>query len=67
MICVEVNGIKQNFPINTSVSALVFELKIDGKNIALIKNDTVLPKSEWNSTCCENGDNFVVFTLVAGG
>lgn len=67
MISIMFNGTKQQINQETSVQALIDKQALSLTNIALVRNQQVLPQQAWQEELCQDGDNFVVFSMVAGG
>lgn len=67
MITVSINGSSHRFPDSTCVAALLEEMGLTGKRIALERNGEILPRSLFASQQLEDGDTLEVVTAVGGG
>ncbi len=70
MITISVNG--ETISVDSKLS--VFELlsseqvKIQNINsVAVVVNDRILPRTQWQNVICQQNDNVQVFKAVAGG
>ena len=64
---IKVNNENQKISENTSIERLVEELKISTNGIAIAINNTVVKKSEWNSTIIKNNDDILIIKSTQGG
>ena len=64
---IKVNNENQEISENTSIEQLVEELKISTNGIAIAINNTVVKKSEWNSTIIKNNDDILIIKSTQGG
>jgi len=64
---IKVNNENQKISENTSIERLVEELKISTNGIAIAINNTVVKKSEWNSTIINNNDDILIIKSTQGG
>ena len=64
-ICV--NGMPRQVPQGTTVAALIVELGLGGKPIAVERNREVVPKARHGSTELAPGDRVELVTFVGGG
>ena len=64
-ICV--NGKPRQVPQGTTVAALIVELGLGGKPIAVERNREVVPRALHASTLLAPGDRLEVVTFVGGG
>ena len=67
MIQVTVNGAAHRFARPLDVSALLAELKLAGKKVAVERNGEIVPKSAHASTVLADGDRLEVVVAVGGG
>ncbi len=66
-ISISVNGQMREVPRGMTVSALVAELKLPWKFVAVERNRDVVPRARHAETVLEAGDQLEVVTLVGGG
>ncbi|HVJ69778.1 MAG TPA: sulfur carrier protein ThiS [Caulifigura sp.] len=66
-ITISVNGQTREVPRGMTVSALVAELKLPWKFVAVERNRDVVPRARHAETVLETGDQLEVVTLVGGG
>lgn len=50
-----------------TVDHFITEQKIDRVFVAVIVNDAIISRDEWNTTHLKNGDKVDVYTPVGGG
>jgi thiamine biosynthesis protein ThiS len=50
-----------------TVAALVAELGLEGRMIAVERNLEVVPKSAYDDTCLQDGDRLEVVHMIGGG
>ena len=67
MIQVTVNGAAHRFERPLDVSALLAELKLAGKKVAVERNGEIVPRSAHASTVLADGDQLEVVVAVGGG
>ncbi len=64
---IRVNNETQEITENTSIQNLVDQLKISINGIAIAINNTVIKKSEWNTTVINNNDDILIIKSTQGG
>ena len=67
MIQVTVNGKAHRFDRPLDVSALLADLKLLGKKVAVERNGEIVPKSAHASTLLADGDALEIVVAVGGG
>jgi sulfur carrier protein len=67
MITVSINGAARQLPDSTSVAALIEELDLAGKRVALERNGEIVPRSSFAAQCLADGDRLEVVVAVGGG
>lgn len=67
MITVSINGATRQLPDSTGVAALIEELGLTGKRIALERNGNIVPRSSFSSQQLADGDKLEVVVAVGGG
>ena len=67
MITVSINGATRQLPDRTGVAALIEELGLTGKRIALERNGNIVPRSSFSSQQLADGDKLEVVVAVGGG
>jgi sulfur carrier protein len=67
MIQVTVNGTAHRFERPVEVSALLSNLKLQGKKVAVERNGEIVPRSAHASTLIADGDAFEIVVAVGGG
>ncbi|MBI5658646.1 MAG: sulfur carrier protein ThiS [Nitrosomonadales bacterium] len=67
MITVSINGATRQFPESVSVGALVEEMGLAGKRIALERNGEIVPRGSFAAQQLEDGDRLEVVIAVGGG
>ena len=67
MITVSINGAIRQFPEPISVAALIDEMGMTGKRIALERNGEIVPRSAFATQQLADGDRLEVVVAVGGG
>ena len=67
MITVSINGATRQFPQAISIAALIEELALVGKRIALERNGEIVPRSTFSEQHLVDGDQLEVVVAVGGG
>ena len=67
MITVSVNGVTRQLTGSTSVAALIAEMGLVGKRIALERNGEIVPRSAFATEQLAEGDKLEVVVAVGGG
>ena len=67
MITISINGDLRQFNAPLTISALIVELELTGKRIAIERNGDIVPRSLHANTPVENGDQFEIVVAVGGG
>jgi len=66
-IDVVINGQPKAIPDGTSVLALIAELGLAGKPVAVERNREIVPRAQHGTTLLAAGDRLEVVTFVGGG
>ncbi len=66
-IDVVINGQRRSLNAGTTIFALIAELGLDGKPVAVERNREVVPRAKHATTVLEDGDRVEVVTFVGGG
>ena len=61
------NGEPREIATNTTVAALVQELKLEPRNVAIEVNLDVVPRQQHAAVMLREGDRLEIVTLVGGG
>jgi sulfur carrier protein len=64
---IQVNGKTRQVAEGTTVAALIAELGLGGRPIAVERNREVVPKAQHASTALVDGDRVELVTFVGGG
>lgn len=67
MITIKINGASRQFPDSTPVAALMEEMGLTGKRIALERNGEIVPRSLFATQQLADGDTLEVVVAVGGG
>ncbi|MHB1117565.1 sulfur carrier protein ThiS [Sideroxydans sp.] len=67
MITVSINGAARQLTSNFSIAALIEEMGLTGKRIALERNGEIVPRSQFASQALEDGDTLEIVAAVGGG
>ncbi|MDO8313029.1 MAG: sulfur carrier protein ThiS [Sideroxyarcus sp.] len=67
MITITLNGATRQLPSATTVAALIEEMGLAGKRIALERNSEIVPRSTFSSQQLSDGDKLEIVVAVGGG
>ncbi|WP_237248686.1 sulfur carrier protein ThiS [Sideroxyarcus emersonii] len=67
MITVSVNGEPRQLPPEATVEALIKEMGLAGKRIALERNGEIVPRSTFAAQFLSDGDRLEIVVAVGGG
>jgi sulfur carrier protein len=67
VITVNINGITRQLPDTNNVAALIEEMGLTGKRIALERNGEIVPRSLFSTQQLAEGDKLEVVVAVGGG
>lgn len=62
-----VNGNLQECPAGTTVTALLEQLSLTGRRVAVERNGEIVPRSEHSLTALVDGDQIEIVVAVGGG
>ena len=66
-VSIRVNGEERRVPAGLSVAAMLAELGLDPKRVAVERNLDVVPRSSLGDVRVEDGDRYEVVHFVGGG
>jgi len=67
VITVSINGEPRQLPSDTSVAALIEEMGLTGKRVALERNGEIVPRSAFATQSLFAGDKLEIVVAVGGG
>jgi sulfur carrier protein len=67
VIEVNVNGAAQRFEPGTDIAALLEQLKLAGRRVAVERNGEIVPRSRFAQTALASGDRLEIVVAVGGG
>ena len=67
VISVSINGEARQFDNSISISALLEQMQLDGKRIALERNGEIVPRGQFNQHLLADGDKLEIVVAVGGG
>jgi sulfur carrier protein len=67
MIQVIINGESREIPPGMSVAALLTQLQMQPRLVAVERNRNLVPRAEHSACILETGDRIEIVTLVGGG
>ncbi len=67
VISVFINGAAREFEHAISVSALIQDMGLGGKRIALERNGEIVPRSQFDQQMLADGDRLEIVVAVGGG
>jgi sulfur carrier protein len=67
MITISINGAARQLHDSTHIAALIEELGLTGKRIALERNGEIVPRSSYTTQALAEGDKLEVVVAVGGG
>ncbi|MFN5351756.1 MAG: sulfur carrier protein ThiS [Alphaproteobacteria bacterium] len=62
-----INGEEKSFGSNISIEAMLAELKINPKKVAIEMNLEIIPKSLYAKTLLKDGDSLEIIEFIGGG
>ena len=66
-LTVRINGEERRVAGGMSVAALIDELGLDAKRVAIERNLEIVPRSTFADVAVEDGDQFEIVHFVGGG
>jgi len=66
-LSVRVNGEERRVPGGISIAAMLAELGLDPRKVAVERNLTIVPRSSLGEVRVEDGDEFEIVHFVGGG
>jgi sulfur carrier protein len=66
MVNIVLNGEEKQVSAGT-ITALIDEIGLDGRKVAVERNLEIVPKSQYLGTVLENGDRIEIVHFVGGG
>ncbi len=66
-VVVRVNGEERRFPAGMTISALLGDLEVSTPRVAVERNREIVPKTSYETTRIEEGDQLEVVEFVGGG
>ncbi|MFT6976883.1 MAG: sulfur carrier protein [Shewanella psychromarinicola] len=66
-ITLQLNGVEQIVRANLNLAELLILCDLPTQSVAIVVNDSVVPRSRWMHILCQANDNITVFSAVAGG
>ena len=66
-LSVRINGEERRVASGTSIAALIAELGLDAKRVAIERNLDIVPRSTFGQVEVEDGDWFEIVHFVGGG
>jgi sulfur carrier protein len=67
VIEVNVNGAAQRLTPDTDIAALLVQLQLAGKRVAVERNGEIVPRSRFAQTALADGDRLEIVVAVGGG
>jgi sulfur carrier protein len=67
VITVSINGVARQLPDSTDIAALIEEMGLTGKRIALERNGEIVPRSSFSQLVLADGDKLEIVVAVGGG
>lgn len=67
MITVSINGEARQFPQSLTIAALIEEMGLTGKRIALERNGEIAPRGTFATQQIGDGDKLEIVVAVGGG
>lgn len=67
MIEINVNGAAQRLAPDTDIAALLVQLQLAGKRVAVERNGEIVPRSRFAQTALADGDRVEIVVAVGGG
>lgn len=64
---VKINGEQRSLPAGLTIAAMLSELGLDPKRVAVERNREIVPRSDLAETPVSQGDEFEIVHFVGGG
>ncbi|MFC5048008.1 sulfur carrier protein ThiS [Aquimarina hainanensis] len=64
---INVNNQQQKIEENSSVQTLLQLLQLSSQGIAVAINNTIVPKTDWETLLFKEGDNVIIIQATQGG
>lgn len=64
---ITLNGEAKTLPSHCSLLQMLNELELKLTNVAVVINEQVVPRSQWEETSLKGHDRIEIFSAVAGG
>jgi thiazole synthase len=64
---IRVNGEHRRMPDGVSIAEMLNEIGIDPAKVAVERNLAIVPRSDFNQVCVEDGDDYEIVHFVGGG
>lgn len=67
MISISINGEARHFDVAISVAALLEQMQLGSKRIALERNGEIVPRGQFTQQMLSDGDRLEIVVAVGGG
>jgi sulfur carrier protein len=67
VITLRVNGLDHDFPASITLAALLVELELADRRIAVERNGEIVPRGQYGATQLAHGDQLEIVVAVGGG
>ena len=64
---ITLNGEARTLPAPLTVAALLATIGLDGRKIAVERNESIVPRSAWAATPLASGDALEIVHFIGGG
>ncbi len=66
-ICISLNGEPRTLAAGLTVAALLADLSLDRRKVAVERNEAIVSRSAYDTTTIEHGDQFEIVHFIGGG
>ena len=67
MLQLTINGEARTLPSGSTLADMVGAYGVDIREVAVMKGDTIIPRSAYANTALENGDVIELVSFIGGG
>lgn len=66
-VLIFVNGSEQAIEAGSSLTEIISAMRLEGRRIAVERNETIVPKSAYSSVVIDEGDRLEIVHAIGGG
>jgi thiamine biosynthesis protein ThiS len=66
-IAISLNGEHRRVPAGLTAAGLLEQLGLDRRKVAVERNEEIVPRSTYDTTCLQDGDKLEIVHFIGGG